>query len=144
MRHMPGDPGQYPVHETVAPLCVRDRMSRPAITITAQALVDDGLRLMARCRIHYLPVVGDDARLVGIVNADDLRPHGQAGAPAEQTIGSIMCRPVVFVTMDTTIGDAVRLMASSGVGALPVVDDDRVVGILTQSDAVGTLARDRS
>jgi CBS domain-containing protein len=51
---------------------------------------------------------------------------------------------VVFVAMDTTIGDAVRLMASSGVGALPVVDDDRVVGILTQSDAVGTLARDRS
>jgi CBS domain-containing protein len=119
-------------------------MSRPAITIGVQAAIDDGLRLMARYRIHYLPVVGDDARLVGIVNADDLRGRADAAAPAGATIGSIMRSPVVSVTPGTTIGDAVRLMASRGVGALPVVDGDRVVGILTQSDAVETLARGRS
>jgi CBS domain-containing protein len=143
MRHTPGDPGQYPGHETAAPLYVRDRMSRPAITISARASIDDGLRLMARYRIHYLPVVGDDACLVGFVNADDLRGHERAGAPTGETIGSIMRSPVVSVTIDTTIGDAVRLMVSRGVGALPVIADGHVVGILTQSDAVETLSRDR-
>ena len=54
-----------------------------------------------------------------------------------------MRSPVVSVTLDTTIGDAVRLMASRGVGALPVIEDGHVVGILTQSDAVETLSRDR-
>jgi CBS domain-containing protein len=94
---------------------------------------------MATHRIHYLPVV-DDGRLVGIVNADDVLGTRRPGPPAED-VAAVMSTPVVSIGPAASFTEAMCVMADRRIGALPVVEDGRVVGILTQSDIVSAVAR---
>ena len=95
---------------------------------------------MALNRIHYLPVLDDGARLVGIVNADDVQgPRRSEDCP--RTVAEIMSRPVVSIGSAAPLSEAMHVMASHRIGALPVVDDERVIGILTQSDVITALGR---
>jgi acetoin utilization protein AcuB len=128
---------------------VRDRMTRPAVTIHSDTLVSGAVDLMRSRRIRHLPVVNRDKRLVGIVTDRDLRqvvfdPAVQArlqratDALRGLTVREIMTWGAVTVTPATSIHDAARLMHERKVGALPVVDADRVVGILTERDVLKT------
>lgn len=129
MRHDEIDPGLAGCR---AP-CAAHVMSRPPITIGMRASVADAVNVMTAHRIHYLPVVDEQARLVGIVNADDLRRSGGAESAG---VAAVMATPVVSVAGTAPVSEAVRVMAAHGVAALPVVESGRVVGILTQSDVV--------
>jgi CBS domain-containing protein len=143
MRHVRFDPAEDPSEERpvcAEVACVRERMSRPAVTVAAGAPIAEARRLMAAHRIHYLPVLDDNAALVGIVNADDVlrtrRPRPSAGV-----VAAVMSAPVVSVGPAEPLARALRLMADRSIGALPVVESGRVVGILTQSDVVTAVAR---
>ena len=147
MRHVRIDPAAGPSDERPAcaeGLCVRERMSCPAVVVAAAAPVAEALRLMASHRIHYLPVVDDAAALVGIVNADDLLGTRRIGPPRGETVAAVMSAPVVTVAPAEPMADAMRLMADRGLGALPVVEHGRLVGILTQSDVVASVAHPES
>jgi acetoin utilization protein AcuB len=133
------DPAEGPGESNVPPVEVRERMSRPAVTVAAGAAIGEALRLMALHRIHYLPVVGDDGRLVGIVNADDVLGTRRPAPPAGP-VAKVMSAPVVSIGPAASLAEAMRLMADRGIGALPVVEGGRVVGMLTQSDIVSTVA----
>ena len=103
---------------------------------------------MTNHRINQLPVIVD-GRLVGIVTDRDLRDafpsvFDAAIADEKRTIGAVdpravkvemvMAREVITVEPTDSITDAARLMRSRRIGALPVVEKDRVVGIVTRSD----------
>ena len=78
---------------------------------------------------------------MGIVNADDVQgTRHSEGSPA-RTVAEIMSRPVVSIGSDAPLSEAMRVMASHRIGALPVVDGERVIGILTQSDVVTAFGR---
>ena len=130
MRHDPIDPAGAGNPSSV---CAAFVMSRPPITVRARASIDEAMSLMSAHRVHYLPVVEDGGRLLGIVNADDLRRGQSVG---ETRVGTVMATPVIAIDCNTPVAEAVRLMALNGVGALPVLDGGCVVGILTQSDVV--------
>jgi CBS domain-containing protein len=128
---------------------VRDRMTRPVVTIHSDALVSGAVEMMRSRRIRHLPVVDRAKRLVGIVTDRDLRqvvfdPAVQArlqratDALRGLTVREVMTWGAVTVTPATSIRDAARLMHERKVGALPVVDADRVVGILTERDVLET------
>ncbi len=129
---------------------VQDAMSRGVATIHADALARGAIDMIRRRRIRHLPVVDRGGRLVGIVTARDLRqvifdPSIQqrvsslAEALASVTVADVMTRGVVTVRPGTPIRDAARLMLERKIGALPVVDGDRVVGILTETDVLKVL-----
>ncbi|HEU4367515.1 MAG TPA: CBS domain-containing protein [Methylomirabilota bacterium] len=143
MRHMRGDPAEGP-GETSGPwtetTCVRDRMSRPAVTVAAAAPITEALQLMVARRIHYLPVV-DGTTLVGIVDTDDVLGTRRSGPPRGADVAAVMSAPVVSIGPGASLDEAMRLMADRRIGALPVVEDGRLVGILTQSDVVASVAR---
>ncbi len=147
MRHERIDPAESPLKEQSAwadGVSVRERMSRPAVTVADGATITEALRLMALNRIHYLPVLDDEARLVGIVNADDvLGTRRREGLPA-RTVAAVMSSPVVSIGPAAPLSEAMRVMANRCIGALPVVDGERVIGMLTQSDVVTALARQES
>ena len=147
MRHVRIDPTEDPSTERPADatgVSVRDRMSRPAVTVTADAPLAEALGLMAAYRIHYLPVVDGEAHLVGIVNADDVLQTRRARRPAAAVVAGVMSTPVISVDAASLLTDAMGLMADRRIGALPVVEDGRIVGILTQSDVVTAVARQES
>jgi CBS domain-containing protein len=144
MRHMRIDPSEGPGDangERATPVPVRDRMSRPAVTIADRASLGEALTLMVAHRIHYLPVVDDEGRLVGILNEDDVLGTRREPRPDSDLVTTVMSAPVISVGPAETLTAATQLMVDRAIGALPVVDDGQVVGILTQSDVVTALAR---
>jgi acetoin utilization protein AcuB len=133
-------------------LSVRDWMTRRVNTIRPDTRLSEAARLMGSRRIRHLPVVEPPGRLVGIVTARDLRQA--VFAPAVQdhperlssvldglVVRDVMTRGVLTVRPATPIRDAARLMHERRVGALPVVERDRVVGILTESDVLRAFQR---
>jgi acetoin utilization protein AcuB len=132
-------------------MAVRDWMSRRVTTIRPGARLGDAARLMAARGIRHLPVV-EAGRLVGIVTARDLRQAVFAPAVQDQVdrlpglldglvVRDVMIRGVVTVGAATSIREAARLMHERRLGALPVVERDRVVGILTETDVLKALQR---
>jgi len=144
MRHMRIDPCQGPGDEHAAwpmGVCVRERMSTPPVTVPATAPLADAVQRMVRHRIHYLPVVNDQGCLVGIVNEDDVLGTRRGAGPPREVVAEVMSAPAVSVGPAQSLKEAMDLMVGRSIGALPVVEDGRVIGILTQSDVVSALAR---
>jgi acetoin utilization protein AcuB len=127
-------------------------MTRAPLTARWNAKIADAVRLMKAGRIRHLPVLDGDRRLVGIVTDRDLRQvvldprledrlgTGLADALESLTVRDIMTWAVITVRPETEIRDAARLMHQRKIGALPVVSNDRLVGILTETDVVRTFA----
>jgi acetoin utilization protein AcuB len=122
-------------------------MARNVVTIRRSATVQAARTLMTARRIRHLPVVDSDDRLVGIVTDRDLRQvifdpalHERVAELAQLlaglTVDRIMTAAVVTVAPGAPIRDAARLMHERRIGALPVIEGVRVVGILTESDVV--------
>jgi|KBSSwiStaDraftv2_1062776.scaffolds.fasta_scaffold98903_2 acetoin utilization protein AcuB len=132
------------------PMPVRDRMHRDPVVVRADAPIAVAIDLLRTRGIRHLPVVDDRGRLVGIVTDRDLRqvvfdPRiqdvlGDATlALRALTVREVMTWGVVSVRADADLRAAVRLMRERKIGALPVVDDGLVVGILTESDVLAAL-----
>jgi CBS domain-containing protein len=115
-------------------------MTTPAWTIGPESTLEEAARLMARERLHHLPVV-QGGRLAGILSASDLigRDTPDAG---RARVGDIMQREPVILSRTSTLQDAAALLASGDLHSLPVVDPEgAVVGIVTSTDLITVLLR---
>lgn len=127
---------------------VGPRMKRGLVTVTPGATLEEAARLLKAHRIHHLPVVEEGDRLAGIVSDTDLRnailggtfggaDRGDSGRPA--TVGEIMTRDVVTLSPGDTLDDAMLALSRERIGALPVVEGERLVGIVTKADILTAL-----
>ena len=119
------------------------RMKRDLVTVPPGATLEEAARLLKGNRIHHLPVV-EGERLLGIVTDTDLRnatlrgaAEGGEGAP--RTVGEVMTRDVVTLGPDDTIDDAMLILSRQRFGALPVVDGERLVGIVAKADVLAAV-----
>ena len=124
---------------------VRDRMTRAAATTHPEVPVTAAAELMRKRALRHLPVVDPRGRLVGIITDRDLRQAIFMPALRDRvpevgerlqalTVSDIMTRTVVIVKPGARISEAARLMHERKIGALPVVERGRVVGIITETD----------
>ena len=90
----------------------------------ARKRMDDG-------DFRSLPVV-EQERLIGIITDRDLRSHGEH--PERATVESAMSELPVTVTPATPLREAARLLFERKIGALPVLEDGRLVGLITTQD----------
>jgi acetoin utilization protein AcuB len=120
-------------------------MTHNPFTIEPEASVIDARALMRREKVHRLPVVDRHKKLVGFVTEKDLMSASPSAATtldvfeitsllSRLTVDKLMKRKLHTVASDTLIEDAVRLMVDNDIGGLPVLDNDRLVGIVTESD----------
>jgi len=136
-------------------LNVRDVMTADPTTLKRNdklTLADDIMRLG---RVRHLPVVDDDGEvLVGIVTQRDLfrdalaqalgyGKHAQRKILDTLSVKDVMATEVVITSPDTSLIEAARLLTERKIGCLPVVDNGRLVGILTEGDFVALVARNR-
>jgi acetoin utilization protein AcuB len=113
---------------------VRDRMSSPAVVVPPNATKSSALAFMDKRKIRRLPVV-QDGKLLGIVTRTDLLRHSKKSATgALPTVAAAMTRRPVTVQADDTLEAAAQLMLLRKVSGLPVLDGNRVIGMLTESD----------
>jgi H+/Cl- antiporter ClcA len=112
---------------------VGDVMSSEVATISAGATIDEATALVTAGRHGAYPVVDDRGRCVALLEQSDLFV---GDPPADGTALDVAHRDVVSVTSATPLVDALELMVEEGTEHLPVVDDDRLVGMCTRADIV--------
>ena len=120
---------------------VSDWMSRDPLTVTPDASIGHVVRLMRARGIRHLLVM-DGERLAGIVSNRDahrLLLGGDHTIPPRAPVARVMTENVVTVSPDTPVIVAARELLDGKIGALPVVEGDRPIGILTQSDVLEAL-----
>jgi acetoin utilization protein AcuB len=105
---------------------------------------------MAEARIRHLVVI-ENARVVGIVTDRDIRLNLPSPATslsvwemnfllAKLTVRGVMSHSVIMIGSDRPAAEAARIMVDGKIGALPVVDDGGLAGIVTESDFVRAAA----
>jgi CBS domain-containing protein len=134
----------------------RDLMTSPVVTVGPDASVKEAARLLVDHGFAVLPVVDADDRLLGVVTEADLLrnrllldprglihdPPPEPTAPAPPTVAGVMTTDVLTAVPDTHTAELGRLMVDRHLRAVPVVDGDRLVGIVSRVDVLRTIARD--
>ncbi len=125
-------------------MIVEKRMKRDPVTVSPEDSFRHAMTLIRQKGVRHLPVV-EEGRLVGIVTDRDIRQTSPSPATSLEIhelhyllekvrIREVMTRKVYTVTPDTPIEEAARLMLEHKIGGLPVLQDERLVGILTETD----------
>jgi CBS domain-containing protein len=118
---------------------IKEVMTSDVRACEPSASVSDAAKLMAREDVGPIPVV-EEGRLVGIVTDRDLvvRVLAEGRDPQSTTVGEIASRDVVTISPDEDLDRALELLAQHQVRRLPVVEGDRLVGIVAQADVART------
>jgi CBS domain-containing protein len=147
---------------------VREIMDSSPAAVRVDAPVDEVVNVLRTHELPGLPVVDGDGRCVGIVTEADLvlpddegdlhiphyinlfggtvflEPLGRFEERLRKAFASkaedMMTRDPMTVAPDTTVREAARIIHESGHNRLPVVQDERLVGVVTRVDVLGALA----
>lgn len=131
----------------------KDAMTSPAITIHQTATLREAGDVLARRGISALPVVDDDARLVGIVSQMDLIRLGTVyraeGAEAQSEgsrsqpmrVAEIMTVEVVTVSPETDVHTVAKRLSESHIRQVPVLSDTELIGVVSRRDLIKWMAR---
>ena len=131
---------------------MREKIKRDVVTISPDASFFEARRLIHEKGIRHLPVVDQNNRVLGIVTDRDIRQ----AAPSEATTLSVhelnyllgklkvstFMTPrdkLITITPDTLIEEAVQMMSVHKIGCLPVLEDEKLYGIFTETDALNHL-----
>ncbi|MEG2658514.1 MAG: CBS and ACT domain-containing protein [Clostridiales bacterium] len=123
---------------------VKTRMTTNPITVTSETSIAEAYGLVKENKIRRLPVV-DNGKLVGIVTEKELQQLTPSKATtlsiyevnyllAKTKVKSAMSKDVIITTPDTLLEEAAVSMRENNVSALPVVDNGKIVGIITETD----------
>ncbi|WP_214629455.1 CBS domain-containing protein [Paenibacillus agaridevorans] len=126
---------------------VKDLMSTNCKTVTLQDNVYEVAVIMARNDVGFVPVVetNDSAKLIGAITDRDLVVRGYAQKKqGSSSVSEVMSEALVTVSSATDAEEAADIMAAHQIRRLPVVDDGRLVGVISLGDlALGnTTSRD--
>lgn len=128
---------------------VKYRMTAKPFTVAPDATIAETLELMRSKHIRRVPVVKND-KLVGIITERQLLEVSPSPATtlsvfeinyllSKTKIESIMSKDIVTVTSETLLEEAALLMREHDIGGLPVVDNGKLVGIITETDLFDAL-----
>lgn len=128
-------------------------MSTKVVSISADDKLDIVKDIMELASVRHLPVVRL-GRLVGVVTQRDLLKASLStvmGLPASEharflrgvSIEEVMSTPPRSIAVDATIQEAARLMSEHKIGCLPVLDGEKLVGILTETDVLSFFAQQK-
>ena len=119
-------------HSSIMP---SDIMSYPVVTVDGATKMEEVAMILRDIGCTGLPVVNSDGHVTGIISRRDLkkvRKSKQMNAPVK----AFMSRNIVTISHNRSAIEAVKLMIKHDIGRIPVLQDDRVVGIITRSDAM--------
>jgi CBS domain-containing protein len=131
---------------------VRELMTNRLITVRPEVPVLEARQLMVQERIRHLLVTSDKGQLLGIVTDRDIRLNMPSKATSlsvwelnhllsRLTVGSVMTSSVMTIAPEREAAAAAQLMLDHKIGALPVIDEGRLVGIVTETDMLRAFVR---
>jgi acetoin utilization protein AcuB len=130
---------------------VRNWMTSPALVVTAQTSLLEAYHYMTENDIRRVPVVDRRNVLVGILTLSDVMrtmPLFFQSADLstdlllnDQSVSQVMTTDPITIAPDASVQDAAELMLEYQVSGLPVIEDGRVAGIITESDIFRLVVR---
>ncbi|MDO5861071.1 CBS domain-containing protein [Methanobrevibacter sp.] len=122
---------------------IKNLMSEDLITVDKDQNLTDALKLLRKHNVSRLPVT-NNKELVGIISerdiANKLGSSKYESMPASRLhISSVMVKDVITVPQTMQLGDVAKIMLDKGIGSVPVMDEEKMVGIVSKADFV-TLA----
>jgi len=122
---------------------IKNLMSTTLITIDKDQNLSDALKLLRKNKISRLPVL-NNKQLVGIISERDIaKKLGSSkyeSMPASRLhVSSVMVKDVISVPQTMLLDEVAKIMLDNGIGSVPVMNDDKMVGIVSKADFV-TLA----
>ena len=126
-------------------MLVGERMTQQPITVMQDVAIDEALKIMHDEKVRRLPVLNRRDLLVGIVSEKDLLLASPSPATSlsihelhyllsKMKVSEVMTTNVITVTEYTPLEQEARIMVDNKIGGLPVLRDDRLVGIITETD----------
>jgi CBS domain-containing protein len=131
---------------------IADIMTKKIIALNRKDDLETAEMLFKKHKIRHIPVVHEDS-IIGMLSYTDLLRISFADAFNEDedevdtvvynmfTIEQVMAKNLVSVSSDTPIKDVAQLLAKKEFHALPVVDDGRLVGIITTTDLINYMLK---
>ena len=124
---------------------IKNLMSTSLITIDKDQSLSDALKLLRKNKISRLPVL-NNKELVGIVSERDIaKKLGSSkyeSMPASRLhVSSVMVKDIISVPQSMRLAEVANIMLENGIGSVPVMEDDKMVGIVSKADFI-TLAID--
>lgn len=123
----------------------RDMMHMGAQCIGEHESMADAARMMRDLGVGSLPICGDDQRLKGIITDRDIvvRCLADGRDPASMTAADMAQGRPFVVDADADAGDVLRSMTEHRVKRMPVIDDHRLVGMISEADLARHLSDDQ-
>lgn len=121
-------------------MCVQEVMSTEVVAVGPEETANRAWTKMWRQRIRHLTVM-DGERLVGLISERDLGGRDGSEVRNGMRVRDLMSEQVVSATPRTTLRQAANKMRGHTIGSLPVIEKDRVVGIVTATDVLDELGR---
>lgn len=126
-------------------MIIERRMTKNPVTINPEASVVEASELMKKEKVHRLPVLDKDKNLIGVISEKDilfatpspassLSIHEMAYLLSKLTVRKLMTKNPVTINRTTTVEEAARLMVDQDLSCLPVVEEGKLVGIVSKSD----------
>ncbi|MHC1570088.1 MAG: CBS domain-containing protein [Candidatus Syntropharchaeales archaeon] len=133
-------------NEAIGIKLVSDYMNRSITTANVKTSIHKIAKIMVGNRFHRVPITDDDEKLVGFVTSTDIIQYISSGEIFEKLITGdlreasllpveiIMHEKIITTTPDSMLGDVAALIMKHNIGALPVVEDEQLLGIITEQD----------
>ncbi|WP_407432869.1 CBS domain-containing protein [Methanobrevibacter sp.] len=132
-------------------ICTKEIMTKDVISVSPSERLIHARRVSIDAKVGRLPVI-DDEELVGMITSKDLMrafidfrkkvpERYQKSQIKEVLVEYIMSRNPLVVTKDHSISDVAKIMIETGYNGLPVVEDDKVIGIITQTDILRLISK---
>ncbi|GLZ09386.1 hypothetical protein Acsp03_68520 [Actinomadura sp. NBRC 104412] len=135
-------------------MLIGEVMTSPVVTVPRTATVRQAIRVLHEHDITAAPVIGPDGRMAGIVSEMDLlrgafeadpraflRPVAAPGEPPPRHVDEVMTSRVRTARPNSDAADLAETMIRTGLKSVPVLDGDRLVGMVSRRDLLAVLAR---
>ena len=118
-----------------------DIMTMNVVTAKKDMLLTDVIALLLRWHISAVPVVDDEGKMIGIVSEIDLVNMAFDGNAADTTIEEIMVTDIVSFSPSTELADLVQTFSKRHLRRVPIIDEGKVVGIVSRRDILREMLR---
>lgn len=118
-------------------MLVKEAMTKNVIVINPDTTIKDAAKIMSEQRVGSLVVV-ENEKLVGIITELDIiwKVVASEVDPKTTLVRDIMTKKVVTISADQTLEDATQLMVENKIKKIPVVENNKIVGIITATDII--------
>jgi len=115
---------------------VKDIMTARAVVVRPDTTIDEAIALLLDHHVSGLPVVNDEGALLGVISEVDIIDLVYNADIESSLVLDYMTRDVTFLDAEASLDDAASIFCSKSIRRIPIVQDSRLVGILSRRDLI--------